>query len=154
MSGTITRALLVAAALFSGAPAMAASPEENRKVIADYYAAYAAGDMGKVADFFADDIEWHIPGHHPLAGTKRGKAEVAASSGSSARRASGQNSSPCWPTGTGSSTCIAAGRTAKAPMSIPSGCSPSASRTARSRKHATFPTTRPPPTRSSGPPIR
>ncbi len=57
---------------------MAASPEENRKVIEDYYAAYGSGDMGKVADFFADDIEWHIPGHHPLAGTKKGKAEVAA----------------------------------------------------------------------------
>lgn len=57
---------------------MAASPEENRKVIKDYYAAYGSGDMGKVADFFADDIEWHIPGHHPLAGTKKGKAEVAA----------------------------------------------------------------------------
>lgn len=78
MSRTLTRALLVITALFSEVPAMAASPEENRKVITDYYAAYAAGDMSKVADFFADDIEWHIPGHHPLAGTKRGKAEVAA----------------------------------------------------------------------------
>lgn len=58
--------------------AFAASPEENRKVIEDYYAAYAGGDMEKVAAFFADDIQWHIPGHHPLAGTKNGKAEVAA----------------------------------------------------------------------------
>lgn len=78
MSGTITRALLLTGALFSGTPAMAARPEENRRVIADYYAAYAAGDMNKIADFFAEDIKWHTPGHHPLAGTKRGKAEVTA----------------------------------------------------------------------------
>lgn len=57
---------------------MAASPEENRQVVVDYYAAYASGDMSRVREFFADDIEWHIPGHHPLAGTKRGKEEVAA----------------------------------------------------------------------------
>jgi len=56
----------------------AASPEENREVIKAYYAAYAAGDMDRLATFFADDIEWHIPGHHPLAGTKRGKQEVSA----------------------------------------------------------------------------
>lgn len=30
--------------LFSGVLALAASPEENRKVITDYYAAYATGD--------------------------------------------------------------------------------------------------------------
>lgn len=71
-------AISLSAAMIQGATAMAASPEENRKVIEDYYAAYGSGDMGKVAAFFADDIEWHIPGHHPLAGTKKGKAEVAA----------------------------------------------------------------------------
>ncbi|HEY6631587.1 MAG TPA: nuclear transport factor 2 family protein [Rhizobiaceae bacterium] len=71
-------AISLSAAIVSGGAAVAASPEENRKVIEDYYAAYGGGDMGKVADFFAEDIEWHIPGHHPLAGTKRGKAEVAA----------------------------------------------------------------------------
>ncbi|MEN3150439.1 nuclear transport factor 2 family protein [Neorhizobium sp. IRAMC:178] len=78
MFKTSFRALLVTAAFLSGVPAMAASPEQNRKVITDYYAAYGSGDMTRVASFFADDIEWHIPGHHPLAGTKRGKAEVAA----------------------------------------------------------------------------
>ncbi|TCL71292.1 nuclear transport factor 2 family protein [Rhizobium sp. BK251] len=70
--------LLISAAVTLGENAVAASPEENRQVIADYYATYATGDMERVANFFADDIEWHIPGHHPLAGTKRGKAEVAA----------------------------------------------------------------------------
>jgi ketosteroid isomerase-like protein len=71
-------ALLLSAAMLSGGSVMAAGPEENRQVIADYYAAYATGDMDKVAGFFADDIEWHIPGRHPLAGTKRGKEEVTA----------------------------------------------------------------------------
>ena len=71
--GTVLTALV----LMVGS-AQAASPEENRKVISDYYAAYASGDMDRVASFFADDVEWHIPGHHPLAGTKRGKQEVAA----------------------------------------------------------------------------
>jgi uncharacterized protein len=70
--------LIVSTALVFGGSAMAASPEENRQVIADYYAAYATGDMSRVTGFFADDIEWHIPGHHPLAGTKRGKDEVSA----------------------------------------------------------------------------
>lgn len=71
-------AISLSAAMFQGGAAMAASPEENRNVIEDYYAAYGSGDMDKVTAFFADDIEWHIPGHHPLAGTKKGKAEVAA----------------------------------------------------------------------------
>ncbi|MBB3391563.1 hypothetical protein FHT82_004341 [Rhizobium sp. BK275] len=70
--------LVLAAAMFQGNISTAASPEDNRKVITDYYAAYGSGDMSKVESFFADDIKWHIPGHHPLAGTKQGKAEVAA----------------------------------------------------------------------------
>ncbi|MBY5663558.1 nuclear transport factor 2 family protein [Rhizobium leguminosarum] len=75
---SLVRALFVSVALFSGGGVMAASLEENRKVITDYYAAYGSGDMSRVTAFFADDIEWHIPGHHPLAGVKRGKEEVAA----------------------------------------------------------------------------
>lgn len=74
----VTATLLLSSALLSASDTMAGSAEENKQVIADYYAAYTSGDMGRVADFFAEDIEWHIPGHHPLAGTKRGKEEVAA----------------------------------------------------------------------------
>jgi ketosteroid isomerase-like protein len=75
---SLASSLIVSTALVFGGSAMAASPEENRQVIADYYAAYATGDMSRVTAFFADDIEWHIPGHHPLAGTKHGKQEVSA----------------------------------------------------------------------------
>ena len=90
--------LVVSTALVLGGAAMAASPEENRQVIADYYAAYATGDMSQVTAFFADDIQWHIPGHHPLAGTKRGKEEVAPSSSNSARPTFTPSSSLSSPT--------------------------------------------------------
>jgi uncharacterized protein len=69
--------ILLATTIYGGM-SMAASPEDNTRIITDYYAAYAAGDIEKIASFYADDIEWHIPGQHPLAGTKKGKAEVAA----------------------------------------------------------------------------
>lgn len=75
-------ALLLASIIYGGTSMAAhsqdSSREDNRKVITDYYAAYAAGDIDKVASFYANDIEWHIPGEHPLAGTKKGRAEVDA----------------------------------------------------------------------------
>ena len=59
------------------APA-AAGPDENIKVIQDFFAAYGTGDPEQVAVFFTDDIVWRVPGRHPLSGEKRGKAEVTA----------------------------------------------------------------------------
>jgi ketosteroid isomerase-like protein len=64
-----------------GAPAAAAAPKEHPNVtlIRGYYAAYAQGDLGALRErFFAPDIRWTIPGHHPLAGTKKGVDEVLA----------------------------------------------------------------------------
>lgn len=52
--------------------------QANTQLIKDYYAAYAAGDLNKIKSFFAPNIVWRIPGHHPLAGEKRGPDEVAA----------------------------------------------------------------------------
>ncbi|WP_228021232.1 nuclear transport factor 2 family protein [Vasconcelosia minhoensis] len=52
--------------------------QANIQVIQDYYAAYAEGDLEKIKSFFAPDIVWRIPGHHPLAGEKQGPDEVAA----------------------------------------------------------------------------
>ena len=43
-----------------------------------FFDAYAAQDVESARAVLADDIEWHIPGHHPLAGTKRGISEVLA----------------------------------------------------------------------------
>jgi ketosteroid isomerase-like protein len=35
--------------------------------------AFAAGDMEAYKQHFADDVVWHVSGHHPLSGTYRGK---------------------------------------------------------------------------------
>ncbi|MYV40962.1 nuclear transport factor 2 family protein [Streptomyces sp. SID1328] len=41
-----------------------------------FFTAYAANDVDGIAQVLSQDIEWTIPGHHPLAGTKRGISEV------------------------------------------------------------------------------
>ncbi|GHJ42961.1 hypothetical protein Cs7R123_03030 [Catellatospora sp. TT07R-123] len=46
--------------------------------IEQFFGAYAAGDVEGMAGALAADIAWTIPGHHPLAGTKHGIAEVRA----------------------------------------------------------------------------
>lgn len=43
-----------------------------------FFAAYADDDREAIGTVLAEDVEWTIPGHHPLAGTKRGIAEVLA----------------------------------------------------------------------------
>ena len=48
------------------------------KVVQGFFNAYGQGDMDKLKSFVADDIEWHIPGRHGLAGTKRGADEFIA----------------------------------------------------------------------------
>ncbi len=43
------------------------------------YGCFAKGDMeGIKRDVFAPDIKWHLPGRHPLGGTKNGADEVLA----------------------------------------------------------------------------
>jgi len=48
------------------------------EAITQFFAAYAERDRAGLASVLADDIEWTIPGRHPLAGTKRGIPEVVA----------------------------------------------------------------------------
>ncbi|MEV7614228.1 nuclear transport factor 2 family protein [Streptomyces sp. NPDC089799] len=43
-----------------------------------FFAAYAVYDLDGMRAVLAENIEWTIPGHHPLSGTKRGVEEVAA----------------------------------------------------------------------------
>jgi nitrous oxide reductase len=50
----------------------------NVTLIKQYYQAYGSGDLDAVRSIFAPDIVWRIPGHHPLAGVKRGAEEVFA----------------------------------------------------------------------------
>lgn len=72
--------LIAGAAMFTAASSASAGPQEdqNIQVIRDYYAAYSTGNPEAVRPYLASDIVWRIPGHHPLAGEKRGQDEVIA----------------------------------------------------------------------------
>lgn len=75
-------ALGLAATAMAGGTASAA-PERTREhpnvtLIRRYYEAYGSGDLNALCRFFAPDIKWTIPGHHPLSGTKTGADEVIA----------------------------------------------------------------------------
>jgi ketosteroid isomerase-like protein len=50
----------------------------NLEKIHAFFTAYAAKNVSGIRNVMADDIVWHIPGHHPLAGAKRGIDEVLA----------------------------------------------------------------------------
>jgi ketosteroid isomerase-like protein len=50
--------------------------EDNLEVLRRLAAAYAAVDIGEIDQLLADDVIFHIPGRHPMAGTYSGKAEV------------------------------------------------------------------------------
>ncbi len=53
--------------------------ESNVEIVEKMYHCFRTGDMQTLkAEVFADDIVWDLPGHHPLAGTKRGVNEVLA----------------------------------------------------------------------------
>jgi uncharacterized protein len=55
------------------------STQENVQIVKDFFAAIGRGDKEGLAALVAEDIEWIIPGEDwPLAGTYRGRAEVAA----------------------------------------------------------------------------
>lgn len=48
----------------------------NEDLLRGGYEAFAAGDIEKVLDIFADDIGWHVPGESQLAGDYHGHQEV------------------------------------------------------------------------------
>ena len=72
--------LSTATAVLIAVPAFAQDndPDANIQLIQDYYAAYATGDPEAVRPFLHEDVVWNIPGHHPMAGAKRGPDEVIA----------------------------------------------------------------------------
>lgn len=51
---------------------------ENVAIVKQFFKYYKNKDIVGLREIFAPDIEWHVPGHHPLAGTKRGVEEVIA----------------------------------------------------------------------------
>ena len=71
-----SNALILAAVLLAGNCAMAASPEENIKVVQDFFAAYGQNNLDGIAAVMDENVQWHIPGRHPLSGTKNGRDEV------------------------------------------------------------------------------
>lgn len=51
----------------------------NVSLVEKMYECFNRGDMETLKrEVFAENIEWRLPGHHPLAGTKRGADEVIA----------------------------------------------------------------------------
>ena len=71
-------AAAIALSTLAGAPAMSATPEENIEVVKAFFAAYAENDLDKIATVMDENVVWHIPGRHPLSGTKHGRDEVLA----------------------------------------------------------------------------
>lgn len=65
-------------ALIAGDMTMADTPEDNMKVVQDFFAAYGANDLDGIAAVMHENVQWHIPGRHPLSGTKNGRDEVLA----------------------------------------------------------------------------
>lgn len=58
---------------------MTASADSNIALVERFYEAYAANDVERMkTEILHRDVTWRIPGHHPLAGLKRGAAEIAA----------------------------------------------------------------------------
>lgn len=58
---------------------MAQATISTVSVVQRMYECFNQGDMETIrTEVFADDLVWHLPGHHPLAGTKHGADEVIA----------------------------------------------------------------------------
>ncbi|RKN81293.1 nuclear transport factor 2 family protein [Ulvibacterium marinum] len=48
----------------------------NLTLINSFFEAYGKNDIDSIKNILAADIKWHIPGQHPLSGTKKGVDEV------------------------------------------------------------------------------
>ncbi|GAB3220284.1 nuclear transport factor 2 family protein [Spirosoma arcticum] len=70
--------MLFGTQLMSSAQTPSTTTNPNVALIQRYYQVYAQGDPQALRPFFAPNIEYRIPGHGPLAGTKRGVDEVLA----------------------------------------------------------------------------
>jgi len=48
----------------------------NLVLIGRFFEAYANNELDGLTDLFHHDVKWHIPGRHPLSGTKHGVSEI------------------------------------------------------------------------------
>jgi ketosteroid isomerase-like protein len=70
-------------------PTEAAMPNDNLGLLQVGYTAFAAADLARLGELFADDILWHVPGRNPLSGDYRGKEQVFALFGKLAEQTGG-----------------------------------------------------------------
>ena len=64
-----------------GLPSSAARVQRmhpNERLLRQEYEARASGDDVSLADVFADDVVWHVPGRSAISGDYRGKEQVMA----------------------------------------------------------------------------
>ncbi|MDR2274574.1 MAG: nuclear transport factor 2 family protein [Sphingobacterium sp.] len=52
------------------------SNHPNLILIHRFFEAYASNNVEHLSDVFHSDVKWHIPGNHPLSGTKVGVAGI------------------------------------------------------------------------------
>lgn len=62
----------------SGGTPEESTVERNLDLVRRFYEGYGSHDMDKIRETLADDVTWLIPGHHALAGLKRGEDEIVA----------------------------------------------------------------------------
>lgn len=75
---TLIQSAFVTALVVTGQTVVAETPEDNIKVVQDFFAAYGANDLNGIAAVMDENVQWHIPGRHPLSGTRNGRDEVLA----------------------------------------------------------------------------
>ena len=49
---------------------------ENVAIVKQFFKYYENNDILGLREIFSPDIEWIVPGHHPLAGIKKGIEEI------------------------------------------------------------------------------
>ena len=70
------RTAVLALALLATNSALAGSPDDNIRVVQDFFAAYGDSDLDGIAAVMDENVKWHVPGRHPLSGTRNGREEV------------------------------------------------------------------------------
>ncbi|WP_343322060.1 hypothetical protein [Sphingobacterium multivorum] len=48
----------------------------NLVVVNKFFDAYLSNSIDELQDIFHADVNWHIPGRHPLSGVKNGIGEI------------------------------------------------------------------------------
>ena len=71
--------VIVAQAWKSASSEVALADHPNLATFRSIHTAFTTGEMDRLATFFDEDVVWHTPGRHPLAGTYEGRPATFAS---------------------------------------------------------------------------